>query len=247
MDKPVFTKAKHFFLELFFPSFCLGCSKEGVLLCYDCRSILEISEYHYCLCGNNPLRLPPESRQGKCSRCQDKKLTGLYSALSYKEKFLTRKLIRQFKYEPYYLKTLSKTLADILLEHLFLAKKLTPEIWEKSIIIPVPLEKGKWKDRGYNQSELLGQEIGQALNVPLLLGNLIKIKKTDSQMKLKAKDREENVREAFKVKNPVEFAGKKVFLVDDVYTTGSTMEECARVLRNAGAKSVWGIIVAREG
>jgi ComF family protein len=246
VDKPLIGELKNFFLELFFPSFCFGCNKEGTLLCYDCKSTLEISEYNYCLC-NKALRLPLGNNNGKCSRCQDKKLSGLYFALPYKEKFLTRKLIYQFKYKSYLVKTLAKPLVEMILEHFVLAKNLELEIWKDSIIIPVPLEKGKWKDRGYNQSEELGKMIGQSLNVLTVTHNLVKIKKTNPQMKLKAKEREGNVRNAFKIKNPQEIAGRKVFLVDDVYTTGSTMEECAKILKEAGAKQVWGICIAREG
>ncbi len=254
---------KEFILELFFPSFCLGCKKERTFLCYDCKSTLEISEYNYCLCNKDPLRLPKtedtlnlttvqnrvlpnQGENGKCNRCQAKKLSGLYSALPYKEKFLTKKLIHNFKYKPW-IKTLAKPLADIILEHLFLAKNLETHIWENSIIIPVPLQKSKWKDRGYNQSEELARELGHILNVLLVLDNLVKIKKTLPQMELSAKDRQENLMGAFIVKNPDNLAGKKIFLADDVYTTGSTMEECAKTLKEAGAKQVWGIVIAREG
>ncbi len=234
----------NFLLELFFPSFCLGCQSEGTFLCSDCEHTLEISEFNYCLCSNQPLRLP--GLTGKCNRCVNKKLTGLYSALPYKEKFLTKKLIYQFKYEPY-IKSLARSLADILLEHLVLTKNLTEEIWQNSILLPVPMEKSKQKERGYNQAQELAKELGHSLHVPTVFDNLIKIKKTEAQMKLKAKERSENLLGAFKVKNPGQIQDKKVFLVDDVYTTGSTMEECAKVLKDAGAKQVWGIVVAREG
>lgn len=246
MDKSIKNRLKHFFLELLFPSFCFGCNKEGTLLCYDCKSTLDISEYNYCLCSKNPLRLPPGQQSGKCSRCQDKKLSGLYFALPYKEKHLTRKLIHSLKYDPY-IKNLAPVLTDIVLEHLVSAQNMDLGIWENAIIIPVPMEMKKQKERGYNQSELLGHLLGQNMQVPLISRNLIKIKKTKSQMELKAKEREENVRGAFAVKNPKQVAGKKIFLVDDVYTTGATMAECAKVLREAGAKQVWGIAISREG
>ncbi len=244
MDKLPIIQARNFLLELFFPSFCFGCGKEGTLLCYDCKSTLEISEYNYCLCSKNPLRLPLGA-SGKCSRCQDKKLSGLYFALSYKEKPLTRKLIHHFKYE--YIKTLAPVLTDIVLEHFVLAKNMESHIWENSIIIPVPLEMKRLKFRGYNQSEEIGHLLGQALNVPLISGNLVKIKKTRPQMKLSASQREENLRGAFDIKKPQQIAGKKVFLIDDVYTTGSTMAECAKTLKEAGTKQVWGIAITREG
>ncbi len=236
---------KNFWLELFFPSFCLGCQKEGAYLCQDCRSVLEISEYNYCLCNKNPTRLPPSTKSGKCSSCSGKKLSGLYFALPYREKFLTKKLIYQFKYRPY-LKDLAKTLAEILAEHFIITKSNTDQVWKNSILIAVPLEKSKLKNRGYNQAEELAKELQKTLKVPLVLNNLIKIKKTSPQISLSAKERQKNLENAFTLKNPTEIKGKKVFLVDDVYTTGATMEECARVLREAGVKQVWGIAIARE-
>lgn len=244
MDKSI-TKFKDFLSELFFPSFCLGCQKESALLCQDCRSILEISEYNYCLCSKNPFRIK-DSQRGKCSRCKNKKLAGLYFALPYKEKFLTKKLIYQFKYPPY-LKSLSKILAGILIEHLILAKNNADKIWQESVLVPIPLEKKKLKKRGYNQSEELAKELSEIIKVPVLLDVLIKIKPTLSQTKLSAEEREKNLKNVFIIKNSREIASKKIFLVDDVYTTGSTMEECANILRLSGAKSVWGIAVAREG
>ena len=237
---------KNFLLELFFPSFCLGCKREVTYLCQDCKSILEISEYNYCLCNKNPFRLPPENKSGKCKRCRDKKLYGLYFALLYNERSLTRKLIHQFKYRPY-VKDLAKVLAGILIEHFIIAKNNTAVIWQNSVLIPVPLEKNKLKSRGYNQAEELAKELSKILQIPLMTDVLIKIKGTLSQISLSAEKRQKNIKGAFLVKNSEKIKKKKIFLVDDVYTTGATMEECSRVLREAEAKSVWGIAVAREG
>lgn len=248
MDK---TKAKNFVLDLFFPKFCLGCQKEGSYLCEDCKAILEISEFDYCLCNKNPFRLATNQKSGKCRRCQDKKLSGLYFALPYKEKSLTRKLIHQFKYAPY-IKNLAKPLAGLLVEHFMLAQKNTDEIWENGILIPVPLDKNKLKIRGYNQAEELAKELSKIIKIAVVSDCLIKIKKTKPQMELKKEEREKNLQGAFAIKScgvseTPQLSGKKIFLVDDVYTTGSTMEECGSVLLQAGAKSVWGIAIAREG
>lgn len=245
MDKPIH-KTKEFLKDLLFPKFCLGCKKEGVFLCQDCRSLLDISEFDYCLCDQKPIRLPPESKSGKCQRCQNKKLSGLYFALSYKENSLTKKLIRQFKYQPY-IKELSKTLASILIEHFLLSKKNTDEIWQNSILIPVPLDNKKLKTRGYNQSEELAKELSKILKIPVFSDVLIKTKNTPPQMELSKLEREKNLINAFCVRNSEKISGKKIFLVDDVYTTGSTMEQCATVLRENKAKSVWGVAIAREG
>ncbi len=270
MDKArAVDKIKSFLLELFFPCFCFGCGKEGVYLCQDCKSILDISEYDYCLCNKNPLRLPlnqnPSAgastelsrmssglKNGKCNKCSDKKLSGLYFALPYKEKLLTKKLIYQFKYKPY-IKDLAKILALLIAEHLILSGKNIEEIWENSILIPVPLDKKKLKFRGYNQSEELAKELAKIFKIPLISDVLIKTKITEPQMELAKEEREKNLRGAFAINykklqtsDVCNFDKKKVFLVDDVYTTGSTTEECARILRQAGAKSVWGIAIARE-
>ncbi len=239
-------KFKNFLLDLFFPKFCLGCNKEGSYLCNDCRATLDICEFQYCLCSKSPIRMGPEQKNdGACDRCRNKKLSGLYFALPYKENALVKKLIRQFKYQPY-IKDLAKTLAGILIEHLVISKKNTDEIWNNSVLIPVPLDKKKLRSRGYNQSEELARELSKIMQVPVISDNLVKIKSTKPQMELSKEQREKNLENAFTIKNPADIAGKKVFLVDDVYTTGSTMEECAKVLRDSGAKSVWGICIARE-
>ena len=245
-------KTKHFLLDLFFPKFCLGCQKEGTYLCDDCRALLDISEFSYCLCesNGNPKRLlsnqSGDDQTAKCDRCRDKNLSGLYFALPYKDNALTKKLIYQFKYQPY-LKDLAKTLASILVEHFVISGKNKNEIWGNSVLIPIPLDKKKIKIRGYNQSEELAKELSKVLQIPVVSNNLVKIKSTKPQMELKKEEREKNLEGAFEIKNTAELSGKKIFLVDDVYTTGSTMAECAHVLKEAGAKQVWGICIAREG
>ena len=250
MDKSII-KTKEFVSDLLFPKFCLGCQKEGSYLCEDCRGLLNICEFHYCLCSQNHQTISPnQNKNGKCSRCQDKKLSGLYFALPYKEGHITKKLIHQFKYQPY-LKDLARTLASILIEHFVISQKNTNEIWQNSVLVPVPLDKTKFKIRGYNQSEELAKELSKVSKVPVISDVLIKTKQTKPQMESKKEEREKNLLGAFAIARSEatkqSLKNKKIFLVDDVYTTGSTMNECARVLRDAGAKSVWGIALAREG
>jgi len=237
-------KFKESILDLFFPKFCLGCKKEGSYLCDDCRALLDINEFNYCLC-DKPLRIPHTQLTGKCSRCSEKSLSGLYFALPYKENPLTKKLIYQFKYQPY-LKDLAKTLASILIEHFILSGKNTDDIWKNSILIPVPLSKDKFKERGYNQSEELSKELSKVLQIPVILNNLIKTKSTKAQAESTKSEREKNLQGGFIVKNPSAIAQGRVFLVDDVYTTGSTLNECAKILKESGVKQVWGVTMARE-
>jgi ComF family protein len=253
-----FLKTKEFFLDLAFPKFCLGCNREGAYLCDDCRGLLDIAQFNYCLCEQNPTIIPLHEKKGKCNRCQDKRLAGLYFALPYKdpstssgrENSLVKKLIWKFKYAPY-LKDLAETLASLIIEHLIISKKNTEDIYESSILVPVPSDKKKIRERGYNQSEELAKELSKVLRVPVVANILIKTKITKPQMESNKQERETNLINAFEIKKSENgsqiIMGKKVFLVDDVYTTGSTMAECAKVLRKAGAKSVWGIVIAREG
>lgn len=235
-----------FLKELIFPSFCLGCNKEGELLCQDCRATLDISGYDYCLCNKDPLRLLESEKNRTCQRCKSKKLSGLYAALPYNEKILTKKLIYSFKYEPY-IKELSKSLSSIILEHFLLTHKNTESFWQNGVLIPIPMDKKKLKRRGYNQAEEITKEIATYTKCSIETNVLFKVKPTNSQTELSKEKRENNIKGAFLVKNLEKIKNKKIFLVDDVYTTGSTMEECANVLRTLGIKQVFGIVFAREG
>lgn len=117
---------------------------------------------------------------------------------------------------------------------------------QPDILIPIPLAKKRQKERGFNQSEEIGKELSKFLKIPLVNNALIKVRETLPQVELSGKEREENIKGAFWCRDENMVKNKTIFLVDDVFTTGSTMEEAARVLKEAGAKKVWGITVARE-
>lgn len=241
---------KTFLLDLFFPKFCIHCKREGNYLCEDCQSLLSICEYQYCLCQQSPIRIPPSFQKGKCARCQNKNLNGLYFALSYKDDILVKKVIHFLKYPPH-LKELAETLADILMNYFLISNFNITYFKEEGIFVPIPLEIRKLKIRGYNQAEEIAKSLARKLGVPLAVDLLIKKRKTESQVRLNKEEREKNLKGAFAInsESPFFYLGKKktIFLIDDVYTTGATMEECAKVLKEAGFKKVWGIAVAREG
>lgn len=116
-----------------------------------------------------------------------------------------------------------------------------PLFWPLDMIVPVPISKGSLKQRGFNQTELLGQFISKKLGVRMDSRAIIRVKETPSQRELSREEREKNLISAFKIKDKRKVYGKNVLLVDDVYTTGSTGKECTRVLLEAGAARV-GII-----
>ena len=110
-----------------------------------------------------------------------------------------------------------------------------------SLIIPVPLHKKRIRKRGYNQSELIGETISQIVHVPINTTSLQRVKNTISQTKLDRHQRTQNVADAFNVIKKEEIEGKKIVLIDDVITTGSTINACARELKQNGAEEVFAL------
>lgn len=229
-------------LDILFPQFCLSCNKEGLLICQDCLSAIEILEFQFCPFCEKPNRVFDKF---VCPKHQGKNLDGLFFPTQYKNA-LVKKLIAKFKYEPF-IKNLKEPLAFLIISHFLLSEnegffKNSNE----SFFIPVPLSKRKQKWRGFNQSEEIARILSDFFKVPLLSKNLVKIKNTSPQIELSKEKRRENIRNVFLLKNPEQIRNKTIFLIDDIFTTGATMEECAFVLKQANAKQVLGIAIARE-
>ena len=113
------------------------------------------------------------------------------------------------------------------------------------LAMPVPLHKRQLRRRGFNQAEILSRSCGQRLAIPVSTGNLIKTKSTLSQSVLKRDERFKNIEGAFLVKKPSDIKGKNILLIDDVLTTGATLNECARTLKRAGAEKIIAMAIAR--
>jgi len=214
-------KIKNYFLNLFFPQFCFLCKKEGDYLCEDCEAILEIAPTH--------------------QKHKTRYLSDLYYPLSYSHPLL-KKLILAFKYEPF-VKQLKNVLARLIVHHFQLLDAKPNFI--NSLIVAVPLDKKKLKWRGFNQAEEIAKELGRFLEIPFYFDVLIKIKSNNPQAATEAEQRRENVKNIFRAQNLEKIKNKNIILVDDVYTTGATMEECAKTLKENGAKEITGIVVAR--
>lgn len=225
-------------LDIFFPKLCISCGRRDTFLCEDCFSLIEINPYRYCFC-QMPKRLI--GKYETCSSCPAGHLNRIYSATSYDGEVI-RKVISEFKYR-FQLKDLSIPLAILMLLHL---KEVDFDFKPEMIIVPVPVYKSRERWRGFNQSKLIAELIAEATHLPYCHDNLIKIKKTKPQVGLKRKDRQDNIKGCFSVVDSSTFKNKTVLLIDDVYTTGATMEECAKVLKEAGARYVYGITAARE-
>lgn len=148
-----------------------------------------------------------------------------------------RYLVFQFKYNQhtYLSKILGQMMAELVLE----------EKLEVDSVIAVPLHKKRQRERGFNQAELLARHIGKNLAISNIKGNLIRTKNTRVMHALTRRERKKNLLDAFKVKNPGVILNQNILLIDDILTTGTTIEACSRVLLEAGAKSVTAITFAR--
>jgi ComF family protein len=217
--------------NLIFPKKCINCKREGQYLCEDCLSLIEINPFNYCLCEKL-------ERKNKCDNCKNKNLDRILSATSFKG--IMREAIHKLKYS--YLEELSVPLSLLILNYL---QNINCQIDNSFIIVPVPMHPKKKRRRGFNQSEEIAKIISQSTSIPLST-TLIKIKETKPQMELNRIERMENIKDCFAIKNEKEIENKTVLLLDDVYTTGTTIEECAKVLKENGAKEVWGLTIARE-
>ncbi|MFC2024721.1 ComF family protein, partial [Chloroflexota bacterium] len=138
------------------------------------------------------------------------------------------------------LRALSEPLAELLSEHL----RDNPIPGE--VLVPVPIHPRRWRERGYNQSELLARKLCQFTGLPLVDDCLIRQWHAIPQTQTKtAGERRQNVSKAFACRDR-RLANRKVLLIDDVATSGATLDGCARALKAAGASSVWGLSLARD-
>jgi len=114
------------------------------------------------------------------------------------------------------------------------------------IIIPVPMHKYKKRLRGYNQTELIAKELSKSLKIPIDIKSFFKTQNTETQSTLSKAKRNENVKGAYQVLSVNNIQNKRIILFDDIYTTGSTLNECSKVLKKAGAKSIAALTLAKD-
>lgn len=149
-------------------------------------------------------------------------------------------VILLYKYRKY--RVLGRELA--LFAHRTLGK--SKELWKGTeVVVPVPLHPKKKRKRGFNQAEIIARELAKIKGVALVKDALAKVRVTPAQTSLLAEERRQNVKGAFGLKRREKIEGKSVLLVDDVYTTGSTIRECSTVLKAGGAKEVRALTLAQ--
>lgn len=152
-----------------------------------------------------------------------------------------RKLIIDYKFNDK--AYLSNFFTKIIIKN----EKICRKIKSYDIIIPVPIHKKRKNERGYNQSELIAKKITENINeLQLITNSIIKEKNTVAQSTLTKEQRKQNVKQVYKLINKEKIQNKKIILLDDIYTTGSTAEECSRILKQNGAKEILVLTIAKD-
>ncbi|MBI4633501.1 MAG: ComF family protein [Deltaproteobacteria bacterium] len=229
--------------EVIFPTGCMTCGtvldyQAIPVFCADCFSKIKFIRSPLCSCCGMPFEATAGSDH-LCGDCIDAVpvFTVARSAGHYESVLLDA--IHLFKYRG---KTaVGKSLGKLMAEFSYPGFSIA----DYSLIIPVPLHVKRLRERGFNQSLILAREIARSFSMPLDFMTLKKHVHTDPQVSLGKKERGKNVRGAFMVKRGDRIHDEKIILVDDVYTTGSTLKECARVLKNHGARQVAALTLAR--
>jgi ComF family protein len=219
------------FIDLLFPPRCGGCQAAGSLWCEACRAAVKPLEPPWCeKCGQ------PSVSDQLCVNCRANPLQiEKIRSVALFEGAL-RNAIHRFKYER--LASMAEPFGEMLAAY-WRAEQLSAD-W----LIPVPLHPSRERDRGYNQSDLLARQLARRVNVPLSSRGLRRTRATAIQMTLNAAERRGNVAGAFECVEP-RVRGARVVIVDDVSTTGATLEACAQAVLKAGAASVMGLTLAR--
>lgn len=230
-----FNTAGQALLDLIYPPRCPGCGKMGVLFCDACQTRIEPVHMSTCLrCGR------PTSGGPRCLDCRQppSPLDDVTATAIFADPL--RQAIHALKYEN--VRDLARPLGARMAAFWPVAWR-TGAIGTPDLLLPVPLHGGRVRERGYNQSALLARALAPAVGLPVDERVLVRHRATRPQVGLDAAARKENVAGAFAVHGDV--ARRRVVLVDDVCTTGSTLEACSAALKAAGAAAVWGYTLSR--
>jgi competence protein ComFC len=218
-------------LDWLFPPCCGGCGRRGTRWCSECEERVETPRPPVCpICGQ------PQRSETTCRSCRE--APPCYKALRSWAIFSgpARRAIHELKYKR------NMALGEILSRRLIAV--LSQAAWEVDMVIPVPLGIARLAERGYNQASLLARPVALGLGIPFYPQGLSRARETRSQVDLNAVERKENVAGAFQAR-PGLIRNRRILLVDDVATTGATLDACASALAAGGAASVFALTLAR--
>jgi ComF family protein len=234
----------HWLLDLIYPPRCVICQRLGDIVCATCLNSMQPPAPPLCEhCGTSLAGMSaPTARL--CPDCAANRgpmrLDGLRAAAAYED--AARKAVLALKFGGQ--QRVAERLA-ILMQPPF-----QRDIQTTDMVIPVPLHRSRQRERSYNQAEALARAFVRLQRLPLRIDLLQRTRATQAQSRLSREERRRNVVGAFALSSPAAasaIAGKRILLIDDVSTTGSTLDAAAEPLRAAGAASVWGLAFARPG
>jgi ComF family protein len=229
-------RAQHLFwkaVDWIYPPRCASCGKNNTRWCAECKhQIIPIDHATAC----QRCDFPNIQDSSVCPDCRQNPpmFDSLRSVTVYQGAI--RSAIHNLKYKSDI--PLAEDLSQCLLD-LF-----RNQDWQVDILCAVPLSQKRQRERGYNQSGLLAQNLALALSIPYDKSSLIRSRETQAQVGLNALERRENVKNAFTA-HPIRFSGKRILLIDDVATTSATLSACAAALKKTGATLVYALTLAR--
>jgi len=208
-------------MNLVFPDFCLGCYRIGSVVCEDCLCQLRFCDQNFC--------------------SEDEVLFDrLYYCYDFDKEHLIRRLVHQFKYR--FCVKVGQVLGDLMVE--FWKECASGEY----LIVPMPVSESSFRERGFNQSYILARSVSSKYGYDLI-DCLCHCRDHENQMKLSREERLKNLDGAISVRDEVRWfiAGKRILLVDDIATTGASLNECSKVLKMSGAGKIDCLVLARAG
>ncbi len=219
-------------LDWLYPPVCAGCGRNGDRYCADCLSSVRIIHGSRCaFCGKSI-----EKGRSLCAECANDPV--YFNAAAYWAEYggTLREAIHALKYKQ------DVGLGDYFAS--FMINIIIENNWQFDLVIPVPLSRTRMRERGYNQSALLSRPIARYFAIEHTTSALTRVKETGSQVNRSRFERDESLKDAF-FGNPAKLKGRKVLLVDDIITTGSTINHCSKALVEAGAEKVMAISIAK--
>lgn len=219
-------------LDLLFPKKCVSCNRYCSFICLECLAKIQVVVTELCFgCGKI------SSGSKICQQCRRKipYLTSVISCVRYDTPPI-KDLIHNLKYSG--ISEIAEILGEFTIPRIRRIKD-----YQDFVVVPVPSHKKRLSKRGYNQAELIARHISKRLNIPGGAA-LEKIAETKPQVSLSREMRLKNIFGTIVCADPEFILDKKVFLIDDISTTGATLTECARILKESGAKEVTGVIIA---
>ena len=220
-------------LDWLFPPHCAGCGRQGFRWCEECQANSLLASEKYCVFCRKNLR-----KQGVCMNCtaENRYLDRVCSWGLHAGPL--RQALHKLKYKR------DIGLGEALAQNMvILMKRISLSV---DIVVPIPLGRRRLRERGYNQSALLARPLAFSLGVDYRPAALKREKETRTQVGLNSQQRRENVAGAFDSRQKV-VDDRTVLLVDDVMTTGATLEAAAKALKHSGAAQVWSITLAQAG